>query len=127
MKTLLMLLTMAMMTCGVLALGKDARTIHLNDKKTERILVSPGKSVILSFPTHPNKVIIGNKGLFAVDFVDNDLAVSALKYPAESNIFIWLEGRRFGFDLHTTAEGGDEIILVRDATEEKVKVRIKNE
>lgn len=110
---------------SVPALAKKARTVFLTDKKMESVSVAPGRSVILSFPSRPTKVIVGNQGLFAVEYVENDLAVAALRNPAHSNLFVYLEGRRFGFDLRTTAGEGDQILLVRDSSDQKVKVRIK--
>jgi hypothetical protein len=106
--------------------AKTARTIHLNDKKMETIRIVPGRSVILNFPTRPTKVIIGNQGIFAVEYVENDLAVSAIRSNSNSNLFVYLEGRRFGFDLRTVAIDGDEIILVRDFDEHKIKIKVKN-
>lgn len=105
--------------------AKKARTVYLNDKKMETISISPGRSTILSFPSKPSKVIVGNQGLFAVEYVENDLAIAAVRTPAHSNLFVYLEGRRFGFDLRTTAGGGDQIVLVRDSDDAKLKVRIK--
>lgn len=105
--------------------AKKARTILLNDRKTETIFITPGRSTVLSFPTRPTKVILGNQGLFTVEYVESDLAVAAMRAPAASNLFVYLEGRRFGFDLRTVGSGGDEIILVRDAEGQKIKVRIK--
>lgn len=108
------------------AFGRKARTVFLTDKKTERVSIAPGRSVILNFPSRPTKVIVGNKGLFAVEYVENDLAVAALSHPAHSNLFVYLEGRRFGFDLRTTGSGdGDEVLLVRDSEDQQIKVRIK--
>lgn len=109
--------------------AKKARTIRLNDKRTEAVYVTPGKSTILNFPTRPTKVILGNKGLFAVEWVESDLAVSALTPGASSNLFIYLDGRRFGLNLRSLSTGGDEIVLVRDSVEDelKLKVTIKNE
>jgi len=107
--------------------AKKARTIYLNEKKTESVFVIPGESTILSFPTRPTKVILGNSGLFAVQYVESDLAVSALRGGVHSNMFVYVEGRRFGFDLRAVSSGGDGVVLVRDTVEEKVKVKIKNE
>lgn len=112
---------------GACAFAKNARTVYLSDKKTEAVFISPERSVILSFPSRPSKVILGNKGLFGIEYVESDLAISALRYPAHSNVFVYLEGRRFGFDLNTVATGGDEIVLVRDSEDRKVKVKIKND
>jgi hypothetical protein len=107
------------------AYAKKARTIHLNDNKTETIFITPGRSTILNFPTRPTKVILGNQGQFTVEYVESDLAVAATRAPASSNLFVYLEGRRFGFDLRTVPAGGDEIVLVRDAEGQKIKVRMK--
>jgi hypothetical protein len=104
--------------------AKDARTVRLNDEKMAPIFVHPGQSVILNFPVKPNKVILGNKGLFSVEYVENDLAVSALTSTAKSNLFVFLTGRRFGFDLITTMAPGDEIVLVRDRLEKNFSVKV---
>lgn len=110
--------------CCFIAAASKARTLYLTDKKMEPILVGIGKSTILSFPSRPTKVILGSKGLFAIEYVENDIALAPLTAPAHSNLFVYLEGRRFGFDLRTTGEGGDEIVLIRDAEERKIKVKI---
>jgi len=107
--------------------AKRARTIFLDDKTTAAIRVSYGRSTIINFPVKPNKVIVGNTGLFAVEYVENDLAISALTASSRSNLFVYLEGRRFGFDLRTVPTGGDEIVVVRDKNETTIKVRIKDE
>lgn len=107
------------------SIASKARTVYLTDKKMERVSVAPGRSVILNFPSRPSKVIVGNQGLFAIEYVENDLAIAALRSPAHSNLFVYLEGRRFGFDLRTTAGTGDEILLVRDSEDQRIKVRIK--
>lgn len=103
--------------------ARHARTIYLDDKKTESVSVITGHTTILSFPTRPTKVIVGNKGLFAVEYVEADLAVTALTSSARSNLFVYLEGRRFGFDLIAVSMGGDEIVLVRDRSEKKINVK----
>ncbi len=113
---------------GALCMAKEARTLRMNDKKMEAVFIPIGKSTILSFPTKPTKVILGNQGLFGIEYVEQDLAVSPLKVGAHSNLFVYLDGRRFGFDLRTSsADGGDEIILVRDAEERKLKVKVRSE
>ncbi len=112
---------------GSVAMASQARTVFLTDKRMEPIHVGTGRSTILSFPAHPSKVIMGSQGQFAIEFVENDLAISALRLGAHSNVFVYLEGRRFGFELVTTPGGGDEIVLVRDKDDQKVKVKIKND
>lgn len=103
------------------AFGAKARTIYLSETDMASIRVVPGRSTILSFPIKPNKVILGNQGLFAVEYVENDLAIAALRAEARGNLFVYMEGRRFAFDLATVAASGDEIILVRDSVEKPVR------
>ena len=105
----------------------QARTLYLTEKKTEQVRVGTNRSTILSFPVRPSKVILGNQGSFSVEYIESDLAISLLKVPAHTNLFVYLEGRRFGFDLKGVDGIGDEIVLVRDADERKVKVRFKSE
>ena len=96
-----------------------AKTVFLSDTEIAHVILSLGRSTVLSFPLKPSKVILGSHGLFAVEYVENDLAITALSPNATSNLFVYLEGRRFAFDLKTVAAGGDEIVVVRDASEKK--------
>jgi hypothetical protein len=122
MKTLTLILYILSST-GVHA--RNARTIYQDEKKTEVVRVITGHTTILSFPTRPSKVVVGNKGIFAVEYVEADLAVTALHSGARSNLFVYLDGRRFGFDLIAVPADGDEIVLIRDATERRIKVQPK--
>ncbi len=110
---------------GLSAFATKARTVYLSETDMASIRVVPGRSTILSFPIKPNKVILGNQGMFAVEYVENDLAIAALRGDARGNLFVYMEGRRFAFDLSTKSASGDEIILVRDLVEKPV--RGKNE
>lgn len=112
---------------GSMVFASSARTVYLNDQKMQAITVGAGRSTILSFPSKPSKVILGSQGMFAVEYVENDLAIAALHHPATSNLFVYLEGRRFGFELRTSVERGDQIVQVRDSDDRKVKVKIKND
>jgi len=106
-------------------LAHEARTLRLSPKQMGRIIIAPGRTTILSFPMKPTKVILGNKGMFAVEYVENDLAIAALTSTSRSNLFVYLDSRRFGFDLSTSSQGAEEIVLVRDATENQMKVNVK--
>ena len=121
------LLIIAALLFNSVSFSSQARNVFLSDKKTEPVLIGVGRSSILSFPSKPTKVILGSQGQFAVEYVENDLAIAALKPGAHSNLFVYLEGRRFGFDLRTTSGVGDEIVLIRDSDDRKVKVKIKND
>lgn len=120
-------LIFAAMLINSISFPYQARNVFLSDKKTEPVQIGVGRSSILSFPSRPSKVILGSQGQFAVEYVENDLAIAALKPGAHSNLFVYLEGRRFGFDLRTTSGIGDEIVLIRDSEDRKVKVKIKND
>ena len=75
--------------------AKDVRIVMLDQTTVGRISVSPGRSTILSFPSKPAKVILGNQGVFAVEYVENDLAIAALSVRSHSDLFVYLQGRRF--------------------------------
>ncbi len=98
----------------VSSLAGDARTLRLDDKKVGKIYVSFGKSTVLSFPGKPTKVVLGSKGAFTLEYIDTDLALAALSPSAQSNLFVYVQGRRFAFDLISRSKNADEIVLVRD-------------
>ncbi len=118
------ILSIFLLSIPVFSFAAPARTVYLSESTMATIRVVPGRSTILSFPVKPNKVILGNHGLFAVEYVENDLAVAALRSEARSNLFVYMEGRRFAFDLRTSPQG-DEIILVRDAVEKEIEKLIR--
>lgn len=107
------------------AFSKSARTVRLDDKRIERVCLVVGKTTVLNFITKPNKVILGNRGLFAVEYVDNDVAIAPLAASAHSNLFVYVEGRRYAFDLSTASHGGDEIVIVRDYGQIRIPVKLK--
>ena len=110
--------------CVTHAHAGEVRTVKLNQTSVGRIFLSPGRSTVLSFPTKPAKVILGNQGVFALEYVENDLAIAALTQHSHSDLFVYLDGRRFAFDLVTVSGGGDTIVLVRDALEEPLNALI---
>jgi hypothetical protein len=96
------------------ATSPGVRTVRLTSEMIAPIRITPGRSTVLSFPARPSKVILGNQGVFAVEYVDNDIAIAALSGRSSSDLFVYLEGRRFAFNLLSVASGGDSIVLVRD-------------
>ena len=97
------------------AVTPAAKTLYMKDTDVARVAVALGRTTILSFPTRPSKVVLGNKNLFAVEYIESDLAISALHAQAKSNLVVYLQGRRFTFDVVAAQTGGDEILLIRDA------------
>ena len=119
---ILFVIIMLFVNCDVLS--KEVRTIKLNNKDVAKIKVS-SRGTILSFPTKPSKVILGSRGSFGLEYVENDIAISCLSPRSHSNMFVYLDGRRFSFDLTASENGGDQIILVRDNFESTIQVKIK--
>lgn len=100
--------------------GADpVKTIHLSDETVALVRVSI-RGTVLSFPVKPSKVILGRAGSFGIEYVENDLAISPLGSTARSNLFVYLYGRRFAFDLIASLSEGSALILVRDALDPSV-------
>ena len=95
----------------------NARDLFMSDKKMEVIRLSAGRSTVLSFPVKPTKVILGAKNLFSVEYVENDLAIAPLSQGARTNLFVYLLGRRFSFDLVTVANRTDDMVIIKDLSE----------
>ena len=77
---------------------------------------------VLEFPMRPTKVILGRNNSFGIEYVESDLAISPLAIGARSHLYVYLQGRRFTFDLSTTVGGGCAVITVRDSKDNQVSV-----
>lgn len=93
----------------------SAKTFYMKDTDVAQVKIHLGKSTVLSFPTRPSKLVVGNKNQFAVEYIENDVAITALHSSARSNLIVYLQARRFCFDLSTSQKEGDEILLIRDS------------
>lgn len=100
------------------AFADEVKIIRLDDRTVGKVLIST-RGTVLSFPIKPSKVILGRSGTFGIEYVENDLAISPLNISARSNLFVYLFGRRFSFDLVTSPQGGSPVIRVLDALEPK--------
>lgn len=98
------------------AYAQEVKTVYLSDTQVAAIPVLI-RGTVLSLPTKPTKVILGNTGSFGIEYVENDLAISPLRTNARSNLFVYMLGRRFTFDLRVSEAGGQSIVVVRDAIE----------
>lgn len=107
-----------LLTFTINAFAEEAKVIRLDDKTIGKVLIST-RGTVLSFPIRPSKVILGRAGTFGIEYVENDLAISPLNTAARSNLFVYLFGRRFSFDLITSTQGGSPVIRVLDAIEPK--------
>lgn len=105
------------------AIAKDVCVVRLDDKTVAHVPVAPLGSV-LNFPTKPANTLAGRNGVFGIEYVENDIAVSPLSASSRINLFVYLQGRRFTFDL-AAKPGGCTLVLVRDPIEQKSKVEYK--
>lgn len=114
------LILLMLMSFGAFAnVTPVAKTLYMKDTDVAHVKVLLGQSTILSFPTKPSKVVLGNRNVFGVEYIENDLAISALHPQARCNLVVYLPGRRFSFELMASIKGGDKILLIRDAMLEK--------
>jgi hypothetical protein len=102
----------------------SSRSIKCDESKTETVWIKPNYSTVMSFPVKPDNVLLGGKRLFAIEYIKNDLAISALSNSSETNLFVYMLGRRCGFKLKTSNKQSDEIIQVLDPDESKLKVKL---
>lgn len=106
------------------AFASEVKRLRLNPETVAQVKVST-KGTVLSFQTRPQKVILGRKGSFGLEYIENDIAISPLHSGSSSNLTVYLEGRRYTFKLSTIENGGDEIVLIRDSLEQALKVKVK--
>jgi hypothetical protein len=104
--------------------ASQVRRLRLNSEAVAEIKVST-KGTVLSFPTKPQKVLLGRKNSFGLEYVENDVAISPLSLNSKSNLTVYLEGRRYTFKLVTSDAKGDEIVLIRDSLERALKVKVR--
>lgn len=110
-----------------MAVAEEAKTVRLSESEAAKILIST-RGTVLSFPAKPTKVILGRNGSFGIEYVENDLAISPLSTASRSNLFVYVLGRRFAFDLVASSKEGTSVIQVRDTiikdiSQEKVKAK----
>lgn len=107
---------------GKVAHADEARLMRLSEATIGKVLIST-RGTVLSFPAKPTKVILGRNGSFGIEYVENDLAISPLNLSARSNLFVYVLGRRFAFDLVASPQAGTSVIQVRDAVEKPKVVK----
>jgi hypothetical protein len=81
-----------------ISFAEGIRTVRVNDKKMQPILLKMGKASVLRFSEKPKKVVIGNQNYYSVEFIDNDLTIQPLG-DVETNLFVYTPYRTYGFIL----------------------------
>jgi hypothetical protein len=102
------------------ARADNVKTIRLCEKGVASAVIST-RGTVLEFPLEPEKVILGTKGSFAIEYVRSDLALSPLTSGAISNLFVYLAGRRFVLELSASSTGGHTVYFIKDCLENKEK------
>ena len=105
--------------------AEEGKTIKLCEKNiaTAHILV---RGTVLEFPTEPEKVFLGTKNTFSIAYMKSDLVISPMALNARSNLFVYLQGRRFVLDLVTSTSSGASLYFIKDCDLERVKPESKN-
>ncbi len=101
--------------------AENVKTVRLCEKSVATAYISTRGSV-LDFPTEPEKVVLGTKNTFSIEYIRSDLAISPLNVRARSNLFVYLQGRRFVLDL-VAAPAGTTLYFIKDCLEDKIKVK----
>jgi hypothetical protein len=103
----------------------ELRTVKCDESKMSEVYVKPNFTAIINFPIKPDNVVLGGKNQFGIEYIKNDIALTALSSTAKTNLFVYLFGRRCGFQLMASSQRHDNLILVRDPEETKIKVPFK--
>lgn len=101
--------------------AQNVKTIKLCEKSVAQVSVSPMGSV-LEFPTDPEKVFLGAKNSFSIEYIRSDLTISPLTLNSKSNLFVYLQGRRFVLNLNTSASAST-LYFIKDCDADKVLVK----
>ena len=67
------------------AFADNVKTIKLCEKSVAPIYVSP-KGTVLEFPSEPEKVVLGTKNSFSIEYIRSDLAISPNTMSSKSNL-----------------------------------------
>ncbi len=108
----------------VCALAGKVRKISVTPEGIVEIRVST-KGTTLSFPARPQKVLLGRKNSFGLEYVENDIGIAPLSSNSASNLTAYLDGRRYAFKLVTSEINADDLILVRDSLEKNLKIKVR--
>lgn len=102
--------------------ANSVKTIKLCENGVATAYISP-RGTVLEFPTEPEKVVLGTKGSFNIQYIRSDLAISPATLSSRSNLFVYLQGRRFSLDLAASSASGVTLYFVKDCFEDKVRTK----
>ncbi len=121
MSTLIVLLLLQI----AMADTSSARDVKCDENKMVSVYIRPYMATIINFPVKPDNVVVGGQKLFSIEYIKADLAITTLSPQAQTNLFVYLTGRRCGFQLVSSPRRHDSLIKVKDPEEGQVKVRLE--
>lgn len=98
------------------------KTVHCDSAKLQKVKVAIGRVTMINFPVKPKDVVAGSS-IFDFKQIKDDLAIKALRPNGRTNVFVYMQERRCGFDLITVSTNGDDILYVRDPKESQMEVK----
>jgi len=98
------------------------RTVRCDEAKMIDVYIRPNFGTIINFPVKPDNVVLGGQRQFGLEYIKNDIALTALSSNSNTNLFVYLLGRRCGFHLITSSSKQDNLIQVRDPEDAKMKL-----
>jgi len=101
------------------------RVVKCDESKMIDVFVRPNFGTIINFPVKPDNVVLGGQRQFGIEYIKNDIALTALTSNSNTNLFVYLQGRRCGFKLITSSSQQDNLVQVRDPEDSKMKVPFK--
>ncbi len=117
-------LAMMQIPLSVIAQSSSLRVVRCDEAKMVEIYVRPNFGTVISFPIKPDNVVLGSQKQFSIEYIKNDLALSALTTISNTNLFVYLQGRRCGFHLRATSGRHDNLVQVRDPEDSKLRVNL---
>jgi hypothetical protein len=109
------------------AMPSAARILKCDENKMQIVFIKPNYGTVINFPIKPDNVVLGGKNQFNVEYIKNDIVLTALTSNANTNLFVYLLGRRCGFQLTASQAKHDSLIKIQDPEEIKMKVNIERE
>ncbi len=101
------------------------RIVRCDEAKMIEVYIRPNFGTIINFPVKPDNVVLGGQRQFGIEYIKNDIALTALSSNSNTNLFVYLMGRRCGFHLITSSAQQDNLVQVRDPEDSKMKLPFK--
>ena len=100
------------------------KTIKLCENNVATVSIST-RGTAPEFPMEPEKVVLGTRSTFGIAYIKNDLTISPATVNARSNLFVYLQGRRFVLDL-VPSPAGAVLYFIKDCETDRIKPETKN-